>query len=445
MRRLEPGHLLEWENGRASIRRYWHPLEGPESPPRTFGEATERLRDLLADAVRLQLVSDVPLGAFLSGGVDSTALVGLMAERGHETNTFSIGFSRDPVFDETPYARAAAAFHGTRHTEAQLGPEDVRRAIPEVLDRLSEPFGSSSILPSYVVSRETRREMTVALSGDGADELFAGYNKYLGEVFRGWYGRVPADVRRRLVEPAIDRLPASRDSRLGELGRKARRFLAGFDGNAAERHDRWMRTASCEEVRALVGDDRPGNPGVDIIRRLHEDYAKHDGDDPLNRILYTDLRLALPTDMLVKVDQASMLNSLEVRVPFLDHRIVALALAMPGEWKMRGTERKRVLKAAVRDLLPPSIRRRPKAGFDVPVGEWLKHELRDMFWDTVDGQGDIPFHRPTLERWYEEHRAGRQDRAKILWAVFTLRWWERRNEMRATARPAARDTVEVGG
>ncbi len=445
VRRLEPGHLMVWEQGRASIRRYYHALESPESPPATFEEGRERLRELLDDAVRMQLVSDVPLGAFLSGGVDSTTLVGLMSRRQSDVHTFSIGFSEDPVFDETPFAREAAAFHGTEHAEAQLGPDDIRDTIPDVLDRLSEPFGSSSILPSYVVSRETRRHMTVALSGDGADELFAGYDKYLGEVYREWYGRVPAPLRRGIVEPAVGALPSSRDSRIGEFGRKARRFLSGAVGDPAERHDRWMRYASVDEVHRLVGDDRTGNPGADIIRRVHEDFAKHGGGDPLNRVLYTDLSLALPTDMLVKVDQASMLNSLEVRVPFLDHRIVTLGMSMPGEWKMKGTNRKRILKQAVHDLLPPSIRRRPKAGFDVPVGEWLKKEMREMFWDTVSGEGTIPFHRPTLERWYDEHRAGKVERAKILWAVFTLRWWERRNQAASAGRDRAPEALEVVG
>jgi asparagine synthase (glutamine-hydrolysing) len=443
VRRLEPGHLMVWENGRASLRRYWHALEAPDSPPTTFEEGAERLRELLEDSVRRQLGSDVPLGAFLSGGIDSTTLVGLMARREPDVRTFSVGFSADPAFDETPWAREAAAFHRTRHRETQLGPDDVRDVVPLVLDRISEPFGSSSILPSYVVSRETRRELTVALSGDGADELFAGYDKYLGETYRDWYGRVPRGLRRRVVEPAIAALPASRDTRLGELGRKARRFLGGFDRDAATRHDRWMRTATAAEVRALVGDPQPGNPGIDVIRKLHGDYEARGGRDALNRVLFTDLSLALPTDMLVKVDQASMLNSLEVRVPFLDHRIVALAMAMPGEWKMRGTRRKRVLREAVRDLLPPAISRRPKAGFEVPVGEWLKREMAEMFWDTVSGSGAIPFDRATLERWYDEHRSGRADRAKILWAVFSLRWWERRLERTRTPGPTRSQPLEV--
>ena len=425
VRKLEPGHVLTWTPESCDVDRYWHPLEEIEGAPATLEEGRDRLRGLLEDAVDRQMVADVPLGAFLSGGVDSTAIVGLMSRRGAGVHSFSIGFSEDPVFDETPYAREAARFHRTEHVERQLGPEDVRTVIPEVLDKLDEPFGSASILPTYVVSRETRRRMTVALSGDGADELFAGYNKYLGETYRRWLGKIPRVVRRGILAPAALLLPASRDTRWGELGRKTRRLLEGIDGGPAERHDRWMRYASATEICRLLGDSLR-NPGAEIVADIQADYDRRGGTDPLNRILFTDLSLALPTDMLLKVDAASMLNSLEVRVPFLDPRIVSLAMSMPGEWKMKGTHRKRVLRGAVRDLLPPKIRRRPKAGFDVPVGEWLKSELREPFWEMVSGDGNIPLDNGLVRKWYDEHTQGRADRSKILWAIFCLRWWERR-------------------
>jgi asparagine synthase (glutamine-hydrolysing) len=441
--RLPPGHLLEWEGGRVRTREYWHPLDGDENPPRTYEEGKRRLRELLEDSVRLRLAADVPLGAFLSGGVDSTAIVGLMAGQarpGESVSTFSIGFRDDPVFDETRWARDAAAFHRTHHAEQQLGAEDVRRVIPEVLDAVDEPFGSASLLPTFVVSRETRKRMTVALSGDGADELFAGYEKYLGETYRRRWERIPAPLRAGLLEPAIRRLPAQRATRLGELGRKARRFLDGTAGDAAERHDALMRFAPSAEIRALLGGGPPGDEGPDLIRAIHADYDARGRTDPLNRILFTDFRLALPTDMLLKVDTASMLNSLEVRVPFLDHRVVQLAMSFPGSWKMEGTARKRILKDAVADLLPPSVRNRPKAGFDVPVGEWLKGPLRDVFWDTVSGEGGLPLERARLETWYDEHRRGRADRTKILWAIFALRWWERKS-----ARPRERLPLAPAG
>jgi asparagine synthase (glutamine-hydrolysing) len=441
VRRLPPGHVLKWKKGLSSTHRYWHPLERIDGAPASYEEGKRELRELLEDSVTRQMIADVPLGAFLSGGVDSTTIVGLMKQQRDRVHTFSIGFSEDPVFDETPYARAAARFHGTEHREEQLRAEDVRDVIPDVLDRLAEPFGSASILPTFAVSRGTRRHMTVALSGDGADELFAGYNKYLGDVYRRWYGRVPSALRRSLVAPVIRGLPASRGSRIGELGRKARRFLDAVEGNEAERHDGWMRYASAAEVHGLLGETSARNPTLEIVRAVHRDYETHGGTDPLNRTLFTDLSLALPTDMLRKVDAASMLNSLEVRVPFLDHRIVELAMSMPGHWKMRGTHRKRVLKEAVADLLPPEIRNRPKAGFDVPVGEWLKSSMRDLFWDVVSTPGSIPLDRETLEGWYDEHCSGRADRSKILWAAFTLRYWETRSE---AAQPRA-ELLEVVG
>lgn len=441
VQRLEPGHSLTWQDGSVSVNRYWHPLESGSEPPASYAEGKRRLRELLEDSVRLRRVSDVPLGAFLSGGVDSTAIVGALSATASDVRTFSIGFTDDPVFDETRWARDAAAFHATRHTEESLTAEDIRALIPEVLDLMDEPFGSSSLLPAFAVARETRRHVTVALSGDGADELFAGYNKYLGDFYLQWYGRIPASIRRSLIAPAVNALPVSRDSRLGEFGRKARRFLEGVEGDAAERHDRWMRFASAAEVSALLGEP-VSNPGLENVRALHRDWAAHGGGDPLNRALFTDLSLALPTDMLLKVDHASMLNSLEVRVPFLDHRIVELAMSMPAAWKMRGSNRKRILRDSVRDWLPPSIQRRPKAGFEVPVSQWLKSELRELFWDTVSGPSALPLDQALVQRWYDEHRSGRVERTKILWAVFTLRWWERRNT-RTQRTTAPLETLEV--
>ncbi len=443
VQKLEPGHTLIWRNGVARVRRYWHPIADASEPPTSYEEARSRLRALLENSVRMRRIADVPLGAFLSGGIDSTAIVGAMAHGKEEVRTFSIGFSDDPVFDETKWSREAAKFHGTNHTETSLTSGDMLPLIPEVMDRFDEPFGSSSILPSYVVSRETRRHVTVALSGDGADELFAGYEKYLNEAYRERWERIPAAARRALLEPAIRGLPASRGSRLGELGRKAQRFLDGQHGDAAERHDRLMRYASAEDVCGLLGEPVT-NPCLDVVRDTYADFEQFGTDDPLNRTLFTDLSLALPTDMLRKVDAASMFHSLEVRVPFLDHRIVELAVSMPSEWKMAGTDRKRILKDAVRDLLPKSIRKRPKAGFDVPVAEWIKSDLREVFWDTVSGDSALPLDRSRLESWYEEHRTGRVERAKILWAIFAFRWWERRLADASPAEPVIADEpVEV--
>jgi len=423
IRSLPPAHVLEWHDGRTTVRRTWHPLAGAPERPASYDAARRALRDRLEDVVRLQRVADVPLGAFLSGGVDSTALVGLLARGGPAPRTFSVGFAGAPVFDETAFARAAAGFHRTDHVETQLDAREVLRVIPEVFDRLDEPFGSSSLLPTYVVSREARKGMTVALSGDGADELFAGYEKYRGEAALALWSRLPGTVR-RAAAGAVRALPATRATRAGEWGRKARRFVDGADDDPARRHDGWMRIASHADVAALLGDDGTADPGLELVRDLHDDFARHGGTDPLNRVLFTDLSLALPSDMLRKVDTASMLQSLEVRVPYLDPRLVQLAMSMPGAWKMRGNRRKRVLRDAVGDLLPPAIRRRGKAGFDVPVGEWLKRELASTFRDVVAGDSVLDVR--AVERLYDEHVRGRRDLSKILWAVFGLRWWERR-------------------
>ncbi|MFN8179868.1 MAG: asparagine synthase (glutamine-hydrolyzing) [bacterium] len=442
IRRLEPAHVLVWTDEDLRIRRYWHPLADAPARPASYAQGRARLRELLDDTVRLQRAADVPLGAFLSGGVDSTALVGLLARDGDPVRTFSVGFCDDPVFDETRWAREAAAFHDTEHAETHLDAKEICALIPKLLDRLEEPFGSASILPTFVVAREARRRMTVALSGDGADELFGGYEKYLGETFRTWHDRLPA-AGRRALRTAAYALPVSRASRAGELARKARRFLDGVHDDPAVRHDAWMRIASPADVGRLLGEDAVRNPGLDLVRELHDDFARHGGTDPLNRVLFTDLSLALPSDMLLKVDTASMLNSLEVRVPYLDPRIVGLAMAMPGSWKMRGTQRKRVLKDAVRDVLPKSIRARGKAGFDVPVGEWMKSELATLFRDTLAREGGLPLDRRVLDGLLDEHLRGRADRSKLLWAVFALRWWEGRSRPApaSTSRPVSTEQV----
>lgn len=441
VRRLPPAHFLIWENGAARVQRYWHALEGNDAPPSSREEAQQNLRRLLDDSVRRQIVSDVPLGAFLSGGVDSTSLVGLMRNHAPTTHTFSIGFAENPVFDETRYARAAAAFHHTRHAEAQLRESDVQKLIPKILDGLSEPFGSASLLPTFAVSRKTREQMTVALSGDGADELFAGYDKYLGETMLPWIACIPRGLREQLLAPAVRALPATRANRAGEWGRKARRLLEGIEPDPALRHDHWMRTARPHDIHALLGISGARgadevNPGLEIIRQVHAEYDARGLRDPMNRVLFTDFSIALPTDMLLKVDIASMRNSLEVRVPFLDPRIVHAAFAMPSSWKIRGMRRKIVLKEAVRDLLPPEIQNRPKAGFDVPVGEWIKGPMRELFLDVVRSPGSIPLDRTWIDQCYEEHTSGRADRAKILWAVFALRWWER-SRARSFVSPSA--------
>jgi asparagine synthase (glutamine-hydrolysing) len=451
VRRLPPGHFLLWKDGHDRVQRYWHPLDDAPSCAHTLEEGGRALRHLLDDAVRRQTISDVPLGAFLSGGIDSTSLVGLVRRHVDETHTFSVGFAGEPIFDETRYARAAAAFHDTNHVEAQLQSRDVQALVPEILDGLAEPFASASLLPAFAVSRMTRRQMTVALSGDGADELFGGYNKYLGENMLRWLRRIPAPIRRATLESAAGILPVSRANRAGELSRKARRLLEGIDSDAARRHDRWMRFASAEDISKLIGASSPangeeGNPGLAIIRQTHADYDARGLSDPLNRVLFTDFSVALPTDMLLKVDHASMRNSLEVRVPFLDPRIVRAAFAMPGHWKIRGRRQKIVLKEAVQDLLPPEIRRRPKAGFDVPVGEWIKSSMRDLFHDVALSPGRIPLERKVIEKWYAEHASNRADRSKALWAVFALKWWEQAHARRRTAARAesmAAEPVEI--
>ena len=425
VRRLRPGERVFVTGEGLDRERFWHPSVTPQDPGLT--EAATGLREKMEDSVERRLMSDVPLGAFLSGGIDSSIVVGTMADLMDDpVRTFTVGFEQS-LFDESWAAREVADYHGTDHTEFTVTPDEVRDAIPTVLDRIGEPFADQSLIPTYIVSQETSRDVKVALSGDGADELFAGYSKYRGEYYSKYYRRLPEKLRSELIAPAVNSLNASRSGRRGELVRKAQKFLRGDVAGIADRHFAWNRILEDDTHTAFDGID-PSSVGR---KRMREEHAHAAGIlpgnryDDISRILAVDTRFGLPNQILHKTDLASMYNSLEVRVPFLDTAVVEYAMSLPSEYKITRSEQKRVLKEAFEDRLPESILERDKQGFDMPIGEWFKNELATEFRGTVTGLDTDFVDTEEVLDVFEDHRTGRGEHGKFLWSVYVFARWHR--------------------
>ena len=370
------------------------------------------------------MLADVPVGAFLSGGIDSGIVVALMARQSSgPVKTFTIGFADDGLYDETERARRVAAMYGTEHHEFRIRQRDMLDVLPEVLDALDEPFADSSAIPTYLVSRETRRHVKVALSGDGGDELFAGYRSYLGEYWRARYRMVPALLRESIIEPVIAALPDSRETRIGETLRRAKKFIRATHGPFDE------RLLALKEVfpaptrhKLLAGRDGEIDPALAWVRHL---LSRSTGD-AINRMLCTDLMDSLPGDMLTKVDLMSMANSLEVRVPLLDHRVVELAFEIPGPEKLRRGITKHVLKETFKNLLPPGHTRQPKSGFEIPISRWLRTDLRFMVdrylsEERISDQGI--FDVAVVQNLVRSHRQAKTDTSWMLWNLIVFQYW----------------------
>ena len=425
IRKLRPGEQVVVSREGVEQRRFYTPTV--ESRDVSFTTAVDGLRGRLEDAVEERLMSDVPLGAFLSGGIDSSIVVGLMARLSDSpVQTFTVGFN-ESRFDESWAAREVAEYHDTNHTEYTVTPEEVRDAIPDVLDSLGEPFADQSLLPTYAVSHETSRDVKVALSGDGADELFAGYSRYRGEYYAKHYRRIPLAVRTNLLEPAVNRLEVSRRTTRGELVRKGQKFLRGGEPDPAMRHFEWARVPDDNAAAAFDRVD-PVETGRRVLREQHEatsEYLPEDRQDDLATILAVDTQFGLPNQILHKTDLASMQNSLEVRVPFVDTDVVEYAMSLPTEYKITPRKQKRVLKRAFNDMLPKSILERGKQGFDMPIGEWLKDDLRSEFRETVTSiDTDLLNSRKVLDI-FNNHRTGAGEHGKFLWSVYVFARWHR--------------------
>ena len=426
-RRLSPGHLIRVTPEKRIETTYWIPTPAAD-PPADEKEAALRLRAGLEASVRRRLSGDVPVGAFLSGGIDSSVIVGLAARvSSSPLRTFTVGFDGQTPFDERAFAREVACLHGTLHTEIVLDPRESISEIASLLSELDEPFADSSAVPTSLVSRQAGFQVKVALSGDGADELFAGYWKYVSESIAPAYARVPERLRSLVAAWAL-RLPEDRRSAASESLRRVRKFLTRFDPDPIARCLAWMRVmGKGEKSELLLAQDPNLNERTEgLVERL---YREAGTDDILASMLCVDLRHTLPTDMLTKVDRMSMRHGLEIRVPYLDPAIVSLALALPSKWKLKGMRRKAILLDACADLLPRHLLRRPKRGFEVPMGEWFRGPLREMLEDTLSEPflaRQAIFHPSVVRRLLDEHMARRGDHTSRLWSLLVFCAWQRR-------------------
>ena len=377
IQRLEPGHQIFIHNSEILIKQ-WYTIPynalKAEQNQLSYDEQQKKLVELMDDSVRLRLISDVPLGAFLSGGIDSSVVTAMAARHTKHLNTFSIGFEGNSFFDETPYANLVAKHFNTNHTVFKLKNDDLFESLNELLEYTDEPFADSSALLVNILSKFTRKHVTVALSGDAGDELFAGYNKHYGE-WQMRNGSWQANVI-HLLQPVWQSLPKSRGGGIANKIRQLERFSNGMDLTPAERWWRWCCINDLDFVDKLLNDKVDASM-AEIIETRQYFSSKVQFDGTLNDDLLADVGMVLPYDMLVKVDRMSMRNSLEVRVPFLDYRIVEFAFSLPVSSKINGNIKKKIVQDAFREILPKELYNRPKKGFEVPLLQWFKTDLKD--------------------------------------------------------------------
>ena len=426
------------ERDKLRVEQYWdipHSFPEKDNKENAIEKDTDyykkMLFGLIEDSVKMRMISDVPLGAFLSGGIDSSIIVGLMARNSSKpVKTFSIGYEDLELFDETRYAREVAQLNHTEHYEFKLTYKDILDVFPTVLSSFDEPFADSSAVPTFLVSRETRKLVTVALAGDGSDELFAGYRMYLGEYFRKYYLLLPPFLRHKMIEPLLKALPDSRDIEFLEYIRRGKKFLEGADKDLSERFFSWTEIFSQKDRVGLL-EKIMGRERLSLNRgeRLIEEGLRHFPGDDLNRMLYVDVKHSLPGDMLTKVDWMSMRNSLEVRVPFLDYRVVEASFGMESKLKLRGKRRKYILLETFRDILPKSLHNRPKWGFEMPIGKWLKGELRfliDEYLSTERLNKQGIFNQMEVERLKQSLFNQWSDTSWKLWNLVVFQYWYER-------------------
>ena len=433
--KLPPGHCAEFNavTGDFKTEQYW---QAPYARPRMSGSTTEvipansagsLLRERLTEAVRLRMRSDVPFGAFLSGGVDSTIITGLMQQQsGNKVKTFSIGFSVKQ-FDERSYAREAAQKLGTDHHEFVVDPSAVEM-LPRLTWHYDEPFADSSAIPTMYLSQLTRQHVTVALTGDGGDELFAGYDRYRAVELARKIDRLPWLLRAPLTSSIWQRFPAPvrQKSKL----RQIKRFLAMLGQTPERRYTNWVSIFDDTRRPSLFSDDFQATlKGYDGASFLMNAYRNCSENDFVQKTTCVDVESYLPCDILTKVDIASMAFSLEARSPFMDHHVVELAARIPMELKLQAGRGKRILIDTFRDLLPESIQTRPKMGFGVPLDHWFRNELREMLTDVLlDSQtlGRGYFNPATVRKLVNEHTSSQWDHSARLWLLLVFELWHRK-------------------
>ena len=426
IQKLPAGHFATLTSAGLRLRQYWD-VDFSRNGLHRSDEIEEELMSRLSTAVSRQMVSDVPVGAFLSGGVDSSLVVALMrrAESG-PIKTFSIGFG-DASFDELKYARVVAKHLGTDHYESVVNPSD-EALILGAIEALDEPLADDSIVPTLLVSRLARTQVKVVLSGDGGDELFAGYDRYRADRLAGWYEKIPSTWRSGVLEPLIDRVPQT-SKKLG-IFNNITRLQDGVRKPEWLGHARWLTYLGATERQRLYRPEFLSLlAGYDTHHHLRSRLGAAGGRDRLSRQLYTDIKSYLVDDVLTKVDRMSMAASLEVRPPLLDHELVEFVARIPSDLKLRVFQSKYILKKTASQLLPKSIVYRRKAGFSMPVKNWLRRDLKPLFVDAVEGalaRQDL-FEPSYIRTLMADHEAMRANHSHTLWALLVLGVWSRSN------------------
>jgi asparagine synthase (glutamine-hydrolysing) len=416
IRKLMPGCIAIWEQGRLSERRYWVPPDGtplaaalhPTDPAGAFMEKLE-------EAVHIRMVSDVPFGAFLSGGIDSSAVVALMSRHSSlPVKTFSVGFA-DNGYSELDYARTIAEKFRTDHHELVVDAELLMEHLPALIRYRDAPVAEPSDIPIYLLSLEARKTVKMVLTGEGSDEILGGYPKHVFERYVTGYQHLPRFVRRGIVEPLVRALPYRfRRAKTAIVNLGLERF--------EERMPRWFGALSDHERQDLIALPAPA--------RKEDEYQFHTAqhNSALRRILYFDQTSWLPDNLLERGDRMTMAASLEARMPFMDHELAAFVSGLPDDCRVRGRTTKWLLREGMKRILPPSILERPKVGFRVPVNEWFRTSMRDYLFDHLTGADSRTSHyyqRPALLRVLEEHAGARQNHEKLLWAMLNLELWQR--------------------
>ncbi|MEP6925615.1 MAG: asparagine synthase (glutamine-hydrolyzing), partial [Pyrinomonadaceae bacterium] len=423
--KLPAAHSLTLENGEIKIERYWNLSFHKRKPVPSVEEAIEELREHLGNAVKSQMVSDVPLGILLSGGVDSSTVAAFAQQfSSRPIKTFSIGFD-EASFDESDYARQVAAHLGTEHHEDILSVDRAAEILPEIATWLDEPMSDASILPTFLLARFVRSEVTVALGGDGGDEIFAGYPMYYGHKLANTYEKIPRILRKNFIERVVNNLPTNTKNMAFDF--KAKRFInAVSNSDLVARHHSFFGSFTTSEQESLLTSEVKSNNGADIYTEARKWFKDCDADNLIEKTQFLDMKFYLAEDILTKVDRASMAVSLEVRAPFLDPRVAEFAASLPANYKLNGRTSKFILKKAVAPLLPDFVTKRRKKGFGIPVAAWLKGKLNPLVRELLaperlKKQGI--FNSVFVQKLLVEHEQGRANHYKTLWTLIIFQLW----------------------
>lgn len=426
VKKLEAGSLMKVNlKGISEEKKYYSiPYSSELKNIPTYESAQKTFKSLLEFSVQQRMIADVPLGTFLSGGIDSSIITAIAAQNTKHLNSFSIGFKDEPLFDETEHAQLLAKKYKTNHTVFQLSNNDLFANLQQVLDYTDEPFADSSALAVNILSMHTKKHVTVALSGDGADELFAGYNKHAAEL-KARTGGIKAGLVKS-SHSILKQLPKSRNSKTGNKIRQLEKFAEGMKMSPEERYWQWAKWSGytsdqlfSKQYSSDINADSFKNSKSNILKNISNDY---------NSVLLTDMQLVLENDMLVKVDRMSMSQSLEVRVPFLDHKIVDFAFSLPAEYKIDSKSRKKIVRDTFKDLLPPELLSKRKQGFEVPMLKWFKTDLKSMITNElledkfINEQGI--FNLEEIKKLKSQLFSGSpNDAVEKVWALIVFQYW----------------------